>query len=274
MRPMRSSAVTSRSFYPDEQVAAGVPERILESARREGRYEAEGWRVRKDGSQFWADVVITALRDEDGQLAGFGKVTRDLTSRQLAIEQLRTAAAELRDGQRRAGAVPPADHERARLRDLRAGRRRPHPDLERRRRAHQGLRRRRGDRPPLRAVLHRGGSRPQASGVRAGGRVARGPLRGGRLARPQGRDAVLGQRRDHRPARRRRHAGRVRQGDARPHRASRGPAAARGVRAPRRARKPSGSGAGARRWNRSAARSSRGWTCARSSRRRPMPERA
>jgi PAS domain S-box-containing protein len=83
-------------FYPAEQVAAGLPERILESARATGRYEAEGWRVRKDGSTFWADVVITALRDERGELVGFGKVTRDLTSRQLAVEQLRTAAAELR----------------------------------------------------------------------------------------------------------------------------------------------------------------------------------
>jgi PAS domain S-box-containing protein len=55
-----------------------------------------GWRVRQDGSRFWADVVITALRDDRGDLVGFGKVTRDLTSRQLATEQLRAAAAELR----------------------------------------------------------------------------------------------------------------------------------------------------------------------------------
>jgi PAS domain S-box-containing protein len=84
------------AFYPAEQAADGVPERILESARLNGRHEAEGWRVRKDGSRFWADVVITALHDEDGELVGFGKVTRDLTSRQLATEQLRSAAAELR----------------------------------------------------------------------------------------------------------------------------------------------------------------------------------
>ena len=82
-------------FYPAEQVAAGVPAQILEAARATGRYEAEGWRVRKDGTQFWADVVITALRDERGKLVGFGKVTRDLTSRQLATEQLRARAAEL-----------------------------------------------------------------------------------------------------------------------------------------------------------------------------------
>ena len=83
-------------FYPPEQVADGLPDRILEAARLTGRHEAEGWRVRQDGSRFWADVVITALRDDRGDLVGFGKVTRDLTSRQLAMEQLRTAAAELR----------------------------------------------------------------------------------------------------------------------------------------------------------------------------------
>ena len=68
-----------------------MPEQILEAARATGRYEAEGWRVRKDGTRFWADVVITALRDERGKLVGFGKVTRDLTSRQLATEQLRAS---------------------------------------------------------------------------------------------------------------------------------------------------------------------------------------
>jgi PAS domain S-box-containing protein len=83
-------------FYPPEHVADGLPERILESARLNGRHEAEGWRLRQDGSRFWADVVITALRDERGELVGFGKVTRDLTSRQLATEQLRASAAELR----------------------------------------------------------------------------------------------------------------------------------------------------------------------------------
>jgi PAS domain S-box-containing protein len=83
-------------FYPPEQAADGLPERILEAARLTGRHEAEGWRVRQDGSRFWADVVITALRDERGDLVGFGKVTRDLTSRRLATEQLRSAAAELR----------------------------------------------------------------------------------------------------------------------------------------------------------------------------------
>jgi PAS domain S-box-containing protein len=82
-------------FYPPEFIADGLPARMLASARANGRHEAEGWRLRKDGSRFWADVVITALHDERGKLVGYGKVTRDLTSRQLATEQLRVAAAEL-----------------------------------------------------------------------------------------------------------------------------------------------------------------------------------
>lgn len=68
-------------FYPAEDRAAGKPERVLQIAAREGVYEAEGWRVRKDGSYFWANVVITALYEPQGVLRGFGKVTRDLTER-------------------------------------------------------------------------------------------------------------------------------------------------------------------------------------------------
>jgi PAS domain S-box-containing protein len=78
-------------FYPAEDVQAGRPERNLQLAARDGRYEEEAWRVRKDGARFWADVVITALYDEQGQLRGFGKVTRDLTERkeaEAAREQL------------------------------------------------------------------------------------------------------------------------------------------------------------------------------------------
>ncbi len=70
-------------FYPDEDVRSGKPERELEIAAREGRLEDEGWRVRKDGSRFWANVIITALRDE-GRLVGFAKVTQDLTERRRA----------------------------------------------------------------------------------------------------------------------------------------------------------------------------------------------
>ena len=76
-------------FYPKEEVDTGRCDRNLEAAARDGRFEEEGWRVRKDGSRFWASVVITALRDGKGNLKGFGKVTRDLTERKLADERLR-----------------------------------------------------------------------------------------------------------------------------------------------------------------------------------------
>ncbi len=82
-------------FYPPEDVAAGKPAAWLEVAAREGRVEAEGWRVRKDGSRFWANVVITAIRDEAGRLVGFGKVTRDLTERRRVEAELQAANAEL-----------------------------------------------------------------------------------------------------------------------------------------------------------------------------------
>jgi PAS domain S-box-containing protein len=68
-------------FYPPELRATGQPERELEIARTQGRYEEEGWRVRKDGERFWANVVLTAVFDVEGRLCGFAKVTRDLTER-------------------------------------------------------------------------------------------------------------------------------------------------------------------------------------------------
>jgi PAS domain S-box-containing protein len=80
-------------FYTPEDVAAGVPMRGLEIARREGRFEAEGWRVRRDGSRFWAHVVIDAIR-HNGELLGFAKITRDNTERRNAgelLEQTRVA---------------------------------------------------------------------------------------------------------------------------------------------------------------------------------------
>jgi PAS domain S-box-containing protein len=76
-------------FYTPEDIAAGKPERELETARELGRVEDEGWRIRKDGSRFWASVVITPLRDEHGELRGFGKVTRDLTARRETDDRLR-----------------------------------------------------------------------------------------------------------------------------------------------------------------------------------------
>ena len=71
-------------FYPDAEVLAKRPDRILEFARLRGRVEDEGWRVRKDGTQFWANVIVTALRHPDGTIAGFAKITRDLTERRQA----------------------------------------------------------------------------------------------------------------------------------------------------------------------------------------------
>ena len=75
-------------FYPKEDLERGKPEMELKVAGSEGRCEDEGWRVRKDGSQFFADVVITALRDESGELRGFSKVTRDITERKEAEKEL------------------------------------------------------------------------------------------------------------------------------------------------------------------------------------------
>ncbi len=74
-------------FYPEEDIQRDKPGYELKVAAEVGRFEDEGWRIRKDGSRFWANVVITAVRDKDGVLRGFGKVTRDLTDRKLAEEQ-------------------------------------------------------------------------------------------------------------------------------------------------------------------------------------------
>jgi PAS domain S-box-containing protein len=85
-----ASEIEGRSFenfYTAEDKARGWPKRELEIARRDGRVEDIGWRIRKDGTRFWADVVITALRDESGRLIGYAKVTRDLTERRRADEQ-------------------------------------------------------------------------------------------------------------------------------------------------------------------------------------------
>jgi formate hydrogenlyase transcriptional activator len=75
-------------FYPQEMVERGKPEHELAVAAAEGRFEDEGWRIRKDGSRFWANVIITALRGHDSQLLGFSKVTRDFTDRKGAEESL------------------------------------------------------------------------------------------------------------------------------------------------------------------------------------------
>jgi PAS domain S-box-containing protein len=83
------------TFYPEKAKATGWPEHELKVAAAEGRFEDEGWRVRKDGSTFWANVVISALKDESGALRGFTKVTRDLTERRRREEDLRKLSSEL-----------------------------------------------------------------------------------------------------------------------------------------------------------------------------------
>src|ERR1700748_2506895 len=73
-------------FYTEEDRAHGLPARALEISAREGKFEAEGWRIRKDGTRFWAHVVIDPIRDASGELTGYAKVTRDLTERRASEE--------------------------------------------------------------------------------------------------------------------------------------------------------------------------------------------
>ena len=82
-------------FYTPEAAALGKPALELKKAAEQGRFEEEGWRVRKDGSRFWASVVVTPLRDRTGQLRGFAKVTRDITERKRIEEQLERQRSEL-----------------------------------------------------------------------------------------------------------------------------------------------------------------------------------
>ena len=83
-----------KRFYPEEAIASGFPDLELRTALRDGRFEDENWRVRKDGTRFWANVIITALHNAAGKHVGFAKVTRDLTARREAEEQARRLAAE------------------------------------------------------------------------------------------------------------------------------------------------------------------------------------
>ncbi|MEA3045393.1 MAG: hypothetical protein QOH47_3231 [Sphingomonadales bacterium] len=78
-------------FYTDEDRAAGAPQRALETALREGKYETEAWRVRKDGSRFWASVLIDPIYGENGAVSGFAKITRDITDKKRAQEELEEA---------------------------------------------------------------------------------------------------------------------------------------------------------------------------------------
>jgi len=83
-------------FYGEEDRKAGLPARALEISAREGKFENEGWRIRKDGSRFWAHVVIDPIRSPDGRLVGFAKITRDLTERKAAQDRLRQKEEQFR----------------------------------------------------------------------------------------------------------------------------------------------------------------------------------
>ncbi len=87
-------------FYTEEDRAAGVPLRALKTATEQGRYEAEGWRVRKDGSLFWASVIIDRIHETDGALIGFAKITRDITEKRNAQLELQRAHEQLAQSQK------------------------------------------------------------------------------------------------------------------------------------------------------------------------------
>jgi PAS domain S-box-containing protein len=83
-------------FYPPDSIKRGLPEAELRGAMMQGRFEDEGWRLRKDGSRFWANVIITAVRNASGHLIGFSKITRDLTERRRHEDDLRTSEERFR----------------------------------------------------------------------------------------------------------------------------------------------------------------------------------
>jgi PAS domain S-box-containing protein len=107
MKGYQAAEIIGKSFsrfYPEEDVLSGKPQLELDTAAREGTFEDEGWRVRKDGSRFWASVTITALRDTQGALVGFAKLTRDTTERMRANEarrELSVRIMHLQDEERR-----------------------------------------------------------------------------------------------------------------------------------------------------------------------------
>ena len=82
-------------FYTPEDAARGLPQEVLRTAREQGHYEAEGWRVKKDGTRFWSSVVVTPLKDETGQVTGFSKITRDITERKKLIDEIQRHSQEL-----------------------------------------------------------------------------------------------------------------------------------------------------------------------------------
>src|SRR6185369_6494484 len=87
-------------FYTEEDRVAGEPPRALATALREGKYENEAWRVRKDGTHFWASVLIDPIYDDSGNLSGFAKITRDITDKKRAQDELEEARAALFQSQK------------------------------------------------------------------------------------------------------------------------------------------------------------------------------
>src|SRR5580704_6839779 len=86
-------------FYTPEDLKRGLPAKVLQTAREQGHYDGEGWRVRKDGSRFWCNVVVTPLRDNAGTIIGFSKITRDMTERKMLMDRIQQHAEELEQAQ-------------------------------------------------------------------------------------------------------------------------------------------------------------------------------
>ena len=83
------------TFYTPEDAARGLPQHVLKTAAETGHFEGEGWRVRKDGTRFWSSVVVTPIRNDQGELIGYTKITRDVTDRKMLLDQIRQHAEEL-----------------------------------------------------------------------------------------------------------------------------------------------------------------------------------
>ena len=170
------------NFYTEEDREAGMPQKVLETARREGKFVGEGWRVRKDGIRFWASVVIDRINDENGKLIGFAKITRDMTDQREAQQALLEAERRFRILVQGVTdyAIYMLDPE-GRVTNWNAGAA-----------AHQGLLARRDHRRAFQPLLHARGFRRRRArhGARDGARDR--PLRGRRLARAQGRHAASG----------------------------------------------------------------------------------
>ena len=175
-------------FYTEEDRAAGVPQQVLETAQREGKFVGEGWRVRKDGSRFWASVVVDRISDDHGKLIGFAKITRDMTDQRDAQQALLEAERRFRILVQGVTdyAIYMLDPE-GRVTNWNAG-----------------AERIKGYSPAeiigehFSPLLHARGPRSRRAGPSTGDGARNRPLRGGRLARAQGRQPLLGERRHRR----------------------------------------------------------------------------